>query len=41
MQRKDIPDVHVFHTHDDIVIRIQKCTVEVYNVIGVTSVHDL
>lgn len=36
-----LPNVHILHAHDDIVVVIQKGTVECDNVVGVTAVHDL
>lgn len=36
-----IPDIHVFHTHDNVVVVVKEGTVEVDNKLGVASVHDL
>lgn len=40
-QLKILPNICILHTHDDIVIAIQKGAVEGDNVLGVAAVHDL
>lgn len=36
-----LPDVHILHTHDNIVVWVEEGTVESHNVVRVTIVHDL
>lgn len=37
----NLPNVHVLHAHDDIVVLIQECSVKVNDVFGIAAVHDL
>lgn len=39
--RRSIPNIHILHAHDDIVIVVEECTVKGHDVIRVTSMHDL
>lgn len=36
-----LPNIRILHTHNDIIIAVQKCAVEGHNVLGVAAVHDL
>ena len=37
----DSPNVHILHTHDDIVVIAQEGSVEVDNIFGIAIVHNL
>lgn len=36
-----LPNVHVLHAHDHIIVIVQEGTVEGDNVLGMAAVHDL
>lgn len=37
----DLPNIHILHTHDHIVVVIQKGAIKCDNIIRVTSMHNL
>lgn len=37
----NLPNIHVLHTHNNIVVLAQECTVKVHDVVGITFVHDV
>lgn len=38
---KSLPNIHVFHTHDHIVVIIQEGAIKGDNVVGMAAMHDL
>lgn len=36
-----LPDIHVLHTHDNVVVIAQECTIEVDDEFRIAVVHDL
>jgi hypothetical protein len=41
MYADNLPHIHVFHTHYNVVIMVQESTVEINNVLGMTAMHNL
>lgn len=40
-RERDLPRVHVFHTHDDVAVRICKCTIKGNNKRRGAVLHDV
>jgi hypothetical protein len=37
----NLPNIHIFHAHNDIVVFVEKRTVKGDNIVGMATVHDL
>lgn len=36
-----IPNIHILHTHDNIIVVAEESSIEVYDVLRIAIVHDL
>lgn len=36
-----VPDIHILHAHDHVVVVVEECAVKGDDIVGVAAVHDL